>query len=194
MSIYIKDFLNINPYSRSGKLLKEIKAIIIHWTANPNSTSFQNRNYFDNRKYGKTGYGSAHYIIGLEGEILQCIPEEEMAYHVGSSQVDPKSGKIYTDKARGLFKEYASNPDTLSPNQVTIGIEMCVTDMEGHYTEATYESTIELCKDLCKKYKLNPMLQILTHNEVVGWKDCHRFFVNNPDKFLEFKEKVMEGI
>ncbi len=80
----IKKFLTPNKYSRPQKKLGEIKAIVIHWVANPNSKAISNRNFFESRKNGKKGYGSAHFIIGLQGEIIQCLPEGEQAYHVGA--------------------------------------------------------------------------------------------------------------
>lgn len=73
-------FLTINPYSRSGKSLHRVNGIVIHYTANPGSTAKNNRNYFENLRYTKTTSVSSHFIIGLDGEIIQCIPLNEIAY------------------------------------------------------------------------------------------------------------------
>jgi uncharacterized protein YeaO (DUF488 family) len=35
---------------------------------------------------------------------------------------------------------------------------------------------------------------IWLHYEVVGWKDCHRWFVNNPKEWTSFKNKVKKEI
>ncbi len=185
--------LSINNYSRPGKKLTDIMAIVIHWTANPNVSAENNRLYFESRKSGKLGYGSAHYIIGLSGETIRCIPENEMAYHVGSSQSDPKSGNIYTDIARDSFGKYASNPSTLSPNQVTIGIELCPIDFEGNFNVATIESAIELCVIICKRFNLKAK-DIFTHNQIVGWKDCPKLWVTHPSYFDNFKRRVDEQL
>jgi len=77
----IQDLLTINPYSRDGKLLASVKAIIIHWTANPNVSAKNNRDYFESLKNQKKKYGSAHYVVGLKGEVIQCIPDNEKAFH-----------------------------------------------------------------------------------------------------------------
>ena len=77
-----QQLLTPNEWSRSQRRIKEVLGIVMHWTANPRANAEQNRNYFETRKNGKDGYGSAHYIIGQDGTIIQCIPLEEVAYHV----------------------------------------------------------------------------------------------------------------
>lgn len=84
-------YLTINPYSRPGVKIGTIKGIVVHWVANPMSTAIANRNYFEGLKTGKknssgsTIYASSHYIVGLEGEVLACVPEIEVAYHASSA-------------------------------------------------------------------------------------------------------------
>jgi N-acetylmuramoyl-L-alanine amidase len=174
--------LTINQYSRPGYKLHAVRAIILHWVANPMTSAQANRNFFESRKDGKSGYGSAHYIVGLKGEVIQCIPDDEVAYHVGSSQKDPISGKIYTDWSRKTCGK------TL-PNFCTIGIELCHLDWEGHFAEDTLKAAAKLCADLLKKFNLNTD-QIGTHNMIVGWKDCPRLWTRNPDLFESFNELV----
>ncbi|MCF8012228.1 MAG: N-acetylmuramoyl-L-alanine amidase, partial [Clostridiales bacterium] len=74
-----KQYVTPNPYSRPQKSLKEIRAIVVHWVANPNTTDINNRDFFEGRKRGESGYGSAHEIIDLDGSIVIAIPEHEMA-------------------------------------------------------------------------------------------------------------------
>ena len=100
--------LTINDYSRPGRKLKSVLGVVLHWTANPGVSAESNRDFFESRKEGNLGAGSAHYVIGLFGEVIRCIPEDEMAYHCGSSQPDPVSRLIYTDRARYLFGDYAA--------------------------------------------------------------------------------------
>lgn len=179
-----KALLTPNPYSRPGILLRGVKAVILHWVANPMTSAQANRNFFENRKDGKTGHGSAHYIVGLDGEILQCLPETEVGYHVGSSQNDPKSGRIYTDWTRekiGLG----------NPNFWTIGVEMCHLDWEGNFSEKTLQSSIELVADIIKRHKLT-IDNVGTHYGVVGWKDCPRLWFNKPEYFESFKMEVQK--
>jgi N-acetylmuramoyl-L-alanine amidase len=56
-------------------------------------------------------WGSAHYIIDLNGDTYHAVPDNEVAYHCGSSQKDPASGRIYTDWARAKFGRFAENHD-----------------------------------------------------------------------------------
>ncbi|MBO6300830.1 MAG: N-acetylmuramoyl-L-alanine amidase [Ruminiclostridium sp.] len=165
--------------------------IVMHWTANPNATAVQNRNYFESRKNGTNGYGSAHYIIGTDGGIVQCVPESEVAYHCGSSQPDPESGRVYTDEARRRFGRYATAGS--SPNHVTIGIELCPTDWAGNFTQATLGAAAELCADICTRHGLAPD-DITTHHDVVGWKDCPLLWTRRPELLHEFRNTVRHAI
>lgn len=131
MSIKIIDnLLTINKFSRPGtKRLKTTK-IAVHYVGNPNSTSTANRNYFENLKNGlknsRGGYicASSHYIVGLCGDIVRCIPDDEIAY------------------------------TTNSANAYSIGIECCHPDATGVFSKETREALIELVGDLLIKYNL----------------------------------------
>lgn len=129
--------LTPNAYSRPQKNLKKVTNIVIHWVGNPGSTAMANRNYFESLKKGPT-YASAHYIIGLEGEIIQCIPEEEIAYHAGVA------------------------------NGYSIGIENCHPDKKGKFNTATYVALIGLCADICRRYILDPEKALLRHYDITG--------------------------
>ena len=187
----IHDFLTINEYSRPGRKLREVLAVVMHWTANPAANAKENRDFFENRKTGAGGYGSAHYIIDKNGIIIAAVPEDEVAYHCGSSQHDPASGKVYTDEARARFGRYASENN--SPNNCTIGIELCPIDAAGNFTDATINTAIELCADICKRYGLTAQA-ITTHHDVVGWKDCPRLWTNKPQLLDAFRVSVADKI
>jgi N-acetylmuramoyl-L-alanine amidase CwlA len=168
-----KNYLTPNNYSRSQEKIVKVKGIVIHWVANPNTSALANRNFFESRKDGTKGYGSAHLIVGQVGEIIQCMPFTEVAYHVGS--------KTYTSQALTRLGDY--------PNEYTIGIECCHIDWEGNMKDATYNSVVQLTAYLLKTYGLSTS-DIWTHQEVVGWKDCHRLFYKNPSLYQKFKDDV----
>lgn len=173
----IENLLTPNKYSRPKNKLNSIKGIVIHWVANTNSSAIANRNFFENRKNGNSSYGSAHFIIGLNGEVIQCIPLDEVAYHVGS--------KTYTSNALNELSSY--------PNNCTIGIECCHIKDTGEMSEDTYNSLLELVVYLCKQFDLNEQ-NLWLHKTVVGWKDCHKWFVDNPDKWSDFKMEVKNSL
>lgn len=187
----IHDFLTINEYSRPGRKLREVLAVVIHWTANPAASAKKNRDFFEGKKSGASGYGSAHYIIDRNGIIVAAVPENEVAYHCGSSERDPKSGKVYTDEARRRFGKYAS--ETNSPNNCTIGVELCPIDAAGNFTDATINTAIELCADICKRYGLTAAA-ITTHHDVVGWKNCPKLWTEKPQLLDAFRFSVADKI
>jgi N-acetylmuramoyl-L-alanine amidase CwlA len=63
-------------------------------------------------------------LIVDDHSIIFCVPELEMAYHVGA--------KTYQTRAVQLLSKY--------PNDCTIGIEMCV-NADGDF-KATYKNTV----------------------------------------------------
>jgi N-acetylmuramoyl-L-alanine amidase len=179
-----KDLLTVNPFSRPGKKMSGVKALVIHWVANAGSTAKQNRDYFESlRKQSLNNasarFASAHYIAGLSGEIVQCIPDGETAYHVGA--------KVYTPEALGRLGHY--------PNNCTVGIELCHPFADGRFSEETLRAATELCALLCVLFGLDPARDIWTHHGITG-KICPRWFVNHPGEFDVFKRDaaaLMDG-
>lgn len=152
--------LTINEYSRSGEKQKKIEKIVVHWVGNAGSSAIGNRNYFESLKDTHKTYASSQYIIGLVGEKIRCIPEDEVAFHSGSYSMNRKS----------------------------IGIEVCHPDWDGKFSEATYNSLVELCADICKRYNLG-IDAIIRHYDVTG-KECPRYYVRNEQEWIKFKNDV----
>jgi len=165
-----KDYIKPSKWSRPQRKLNSVKGLVIHWVANPMSSAQANRNFFNNR----TGsYGSAHYVVGLRGEIIQALPDDEMGYHVGSS--------VYTSSALKKLGSY--------PNNASIGIEMTHEKWDGKPNKETYESTIALSAKILKEHNLDEN-DLWLHKTVVGWKNCSRWYVNNNNEWKKFKEDV----
>ena len=133
-----------NKYSRPQTKIGTIKNIVIHWVGNAGSTAENNAKYFDGLKVGKKNsagsyiYASSHYIIGNDGTIIRCIPENEVAYHASKA------------------------------NSYSIGIEMCHPNWTGKFTDLAYKSLVELVVQLCNRYKLEPTQAIIRHYDVTG--------------------------
>ena len=106
---------------RSGRELSAIKNIVIHYVGNPGTTAQNNRDYFDK----ESTQVSSHFIVGLKGEIIQCLPLNE--------------------------KSAASN----WRNKDTISIEVCHPDESGKFSSDTYHSLIRLTSWLCKSFYLD---------------------------------------
>jgi N-acetylmuramoyl-L-alanine amidase len=116
------------------------------------------------------------------------MPDNEVAWHCGSRNVDPASGRIYTDWARQKLGHFVSDPTKNNPNHCTIGIELCI-DRQGNFTPETINAAVDLVAKLLKENNLTTE-DIGHHNLVVGWKDCPRPWLRNPEQFDEFKNKV----
>ena len=117
--------LTVNPYSRPGIETGKINGIVIHYTANPGASAKANRDYFENLKDTHTTKASSNFVIGLDGEIIQCVPTWEVAY--------------------------ASN----DRNRDTVSIECCHPDENGEFTKNTYRSLVKLSTWLCLKFDLS---------------------------------------
>ena len=75
-----EQLLTVNDYSRPGEKTDGIKYIVIHYLGNPKTTAQENHDYFESLKDLQNCYMSANYVVGLEGEIIQCVPDGEVAY------------------------------------------------------------------------------------------------------------------
>ena len=118
------ELLTVNPYSRPGTSTQKITGIVVHYTANPGATAMENRNYFENLKDTHETKASSNFVVGIEGEIVQCVPTWEVAYASNSRNID------------------------------TVSIECCHPDETGKFTDATYRSVVNLCAWLCMKFDL----------------------------------------
>ena len=134
-----KDYLTVNPYSRPGDALEKINGVVIHYVGNPGTTAHANRNYFESLASGlENTYASSHFIVGLEGEVIQCVPLTEIAY--------------------------ASN----TRNGDTVSIEVCHPDETGEFSPVTYDRTVELTAWLCREFRLDPSQDVIRHYDVTG--------------------------
>lgn len=135
-------FLDVNAYSRVGQKLTDINDVVIHWVANPGSSAADNWEYFDSLPYPQANpngtKASSQFIVGLEGEVIQCMPLNEMAYAVKEKR----------------------NPDTIS-------IEVCHPDWEGKFNDQTYQSTVKLTAWLLEQFHLDTT-HILRHYDITG--------------------------
>lgn len=107
--------IDVNGEARRGVRLEDFNGIVVHYVGNPGTTAQANHDYFDSPDADV----SAHFVIGLEGEVIQCVPLYE--------------------------KASASN----ERNRDTISIECCHPTESGEFTEATYDALVRLTAWLC---------------------------------------------
>ena len=150
-----KQYLTISNYNRPGTRRDRTTAVACHYIGNPGTSAQANRNYFENLRITRATKASCHYIIGLSGEIIQLIPEEEVSW--------------CTNQA----------------NSYTISIEACHPDSAGKFTDATYQSYIALAADICKRWGLDPQAGgLIRHHDVTG-KICPKYYVENEEAWLD---------
>ncbi len=152
----ITDHLPINEYSRPGKKTDDIVGIVVHYVGNPNTSAKANRDYFASLAVSGATSASSNFIIGLDGEIIECVPLGEIAY--------------------------CSN----NRNSDTVSIECCHPDETGEFTPETYASLVRLCRWLTEVYgieedgiirhydvtgKLCPLWYVENENEWINFKN-----------------------
>ena len=100
----------VDGTSRRGISLEAVRDIAIHYVGNPGTSAQANRNWYEN----PSSTVSSHFVVGLKGEVIQCIPLHE--------------------------KSSATN----HRNADTISIEVCHPDASGKFNAAAYNSLVEL--------------------------------------------------
>lgn len=161
-----QQFIRPNRFTRPGLALRNVTAIAIHYTGDPGATAQNERDYFDGSCISAGRFASCHFCVGLNGEVIQLIPESEWAYC------------------------------TCQANRYSLSIETCHPDSTGKFTESAERSLIELAASLCKKHGLNPLGSgLIRHYDVTG-KECPLYYVTRPALWRQFKQSVancMEG-
>ena len=116
-----KQIIHLHSTARTGTPLDGVKNIVIHYVGNPGTTAQNNRDYFDK----DSTEVSSHFLVGLEGEVIQCVPLWE--------------------------KSAASN----WRNSDTISVEVCHPDESGKFGDKTYKSVVKLTAWLLKETGLD---------------------------------------
>lgn len=170
----------ISSYNYNEGNINRIKYIVIHYVGALGGAK-ANCEYYGSKYIGS----SAHYFVGHNGEIWQCIEDQNIAWHCGA-------------------KSYKHSE---CRNSNAIGIEMCVhkrntsnlnaEDKDWYFEDATVSSTIELTKYLMKKYGIS-IDHVIRHYDVTG-KICPNPYVYNNglhtwNKFKELLGQVDNSV
>jgi len=166
MAVWTEKFIQPNKYSRPQNKLTAVRKIVMHYTANNGASANGHYNYFNNLK---GTYASAHLFVDRLEKLL-IIPLNEIAYHAN-------------DRTYRGVKELLPNANFLS-----IGIEMCL-EKDGSIHPQTIENAEDVAVELCKRFDLNPITDIVRHFDVTG-KNCPAPWVSNGALFTKFKNDV----
>lgn len=105
-----QQIIGVDGSSRRGQMLEGVRSIVIHYVGNPGTTAQQNHDWYEN----PASEVSSHFVVGLEGEVIQCIPLDE--------------------------KSSATN----WRNKDTISIEVCHEDESGEFNDQSYDALVKL--------------------------------------------------
>lgn len=118
---WVDQQLIVSNTSPEDKNIGRVKDIVIHYVANPGSSAMNNRDYFAKPDV----HVNAHFVVGLNGEVVQCMP-------------------LYLKSAASNNR----NPDTIS-------IEVCHPDWTGKFTDVTTNSLVKLTAWLCDEFGIS---------------------------------------
>lgn len=176
MSTFKNDYINKNKYTRPGFKGLKRRGIVLHYTASPGGSAANHKSYFGRGADGR--YAGAHIFIDPK-EALCIVPLDEVAYHANESNcrvpaLKGKVGNYYGDA-----------------NVTTVGIEMCI-EKNGSIAAATFNRTVEVTAELCKKYGLNES-DLYRHYDITR-KNCPAPWVSNSSEWARFKKAVKKKL
>ncbi len=122
----IENFVRKHEDSRPGTAMERTEGIVIHYTGAPGKSAEAIRSEFDLLDKGEEGSAAAHFVIGIDGTVIQSIPLSEISPAAGDQGVS------------------------------YISIECCHIDDSGKFSKATYETLVRLVEWLLESYDLEP--------------------------------------
>lgn len=160
----VQNILPISPNTRPGTIMVP-RWIVVHETDNTDKGADANAHarYLLNVSKAGTPYVSWHYTVD-ENQIIQHIPDNEIAWHAGDWGKD----KVEGGNARG------------------IGIELCVN--AGSDFNKVFANAVWLVAFLCKKYNFTVDGVARQHFDFTG-KNCPAT-IRATGRWTEFKSKV----
>jgi len=121
-----------------GRRVKRITAVVIHYTGSLQLSSTVD---WFTRPESKV---SAHYVIGREGEVVQMVQEDRVAWHAGVSQM----------------------PDTKerNVNAFSIGVELVGTADSG-FPAMQFLALVNLVEGVVRRHNI-PLDRVVGHKDI----------------------------
>lgn len=160
-------------FSYCGKRdLKDIIAVVIHYTGNKGDTAKNNADYFAT---SNTRAAGAHIFVDRKGNIAYSIPIGTTAYAVG--------GRYSTSKGAGAYYGRITNANSIS-------IELC----DCATKDPSWEQMVA-CRQLYLWLKSEcPNIKHVVRHWDVNGKDCPaRMIGKNNRKWEHFKNKITKN-
>lgn len=176
----VKPFVEAHAYDRKNIITPD--AIIVHYTAGASGAATVN--LFK----ASSATTSAHFVVSEDGSITQMVDLNRRAYHAGTSSYGGRSGYNgfsigieisnpgYLQKIGGKYYTWweakKENKTATPESKVFTGKHRnAVTTMTYwyKYTDEQIAAVKELCKTICKAYKIK---EILGHEEIAPGRKC----------------------
>lgn len=155
-----------------SRRLKDIIAVVFHYTANKGDTAKNNADYYAT---GNTRAAGAHIYVSRNGDIAYSIPIEKIAYAVG--------GKYSTSNGAGSQYQKITNTNSVS-------IELC----DCATKDPSWEQMLA-CRELYLWLKSEcPNIKYVVRHWDVNGKECPARLIGKDNKKWErFLSKVMKN-
>lgn len=185
-----QDIIAYGKGVRTGYKLRKCLGLVIHWIG-----VAQGHAEVIRKNFARSELGTQYISDWYDGHIIQCAPEDEVCYHVGSSYG-------YTAKKKELVGDD-------NPNWYFVGIECCIdpnTVITSDYgtagrhmdlgkpSQAQYNNLVEFSADFLTRHHMT-VDNLYRHYDITG-KVCHAWFVKDESRWVKFKadvEKKMKG-
>ena len=166
---YKKNIANRKNYGYS-RSTRNIKWIVVHFTANDGDSDESNARYFKNN----IKKASAHYFVD-DDSVTQSVPDNYVAYSVGGDKYKNTKGAKYFN---------------IVNNTNSLNIELCDTVKNGKndLSAKTRANAILLIKQKTKKYGIDRN-HIIRHYDVTG-KNCPKYFVEDSYLWNRFLDDI----
>lgn len=178
-----QDFVPAGTGIRTGYTLTQCKGLVIHWIG-----VAQGRASVIRRNFESSQYGTQYVIDWYDGSIIQCTPEMEVCYHVGSdTYTDLKEQLVGSRNPNWYFAgiECCISPDSqITADYGTAGLHMNL----GEPSPVQYEALVEFCADFLTRHGLTAD-NLYRHHDITG-KMCHIWFLKEEERWYNFKNTV----
>lgn len=169
------DFIRLGCINRPGYKRSSTRGLIIHYIGVAQHSAKVIRDNFENT----TRYGATQYVCDYDtGEIIKCMPEEEVAYHCGANAYRPLKNQICGND---------------NPNYYLVGIETCIDSVENSRpSNVQWDALVEFSADFLKRHGLG-VENLYLHNEIAP-TSCYKYFIDNQSQWQEFKNNVQNKL
>lgn len=168
---------------RTGYKLTKCLGLVIHWIGVCQSRASVIRENFELRDFCGTQYICDYNT----GDIINCVPENEVTYHVGATKYTALTKKLVGDN---------------NPNWYFVGVECCIGDKSiprdwatpgkhrtlGKPSDKQYAALVEFAADFLTRHGLT-VDNLYRHYDITG-KLCHVWLTKDDARWKNFKADV----